>query len=149
MVAVPGDVGARSDALYGAWLAGTAIGAVGMALHHKMCHTLGGSFGLPHAETYTIVLPHAAAYNRAAAPEDMSRIARALGVANAPRGLYDLTRAVGAKLALKDIGMREADLDRAANLAAANPYYNPRPMERAAILRLLDDAYFGRRPATA
>ena len=120
-----------------------------MALHHKLCHTLGGSFGLPHAETHTIVLPHAAAYNRKAAPEAMARIARALGVADAPQGLYDLARTVGAKLALRDIGMKEADLDRAAGLAAANPYYNPRPVERAAIRRLLDDAFFGRTPATA
>ena len=149
VVAAPGDTEAHSDALYGAWLAGTALGAVGMALHHKLCHTLGGSFGLPHAETHTIVLPHAAAYNRTAAPEAMARIARALGVADAPLGLQDLARAVGAKLALKDIGMREADLDRAADIAAANPYYNPRPVERAAIRRLLDDAFFGRNPASA
>lgn len=149
VVATPGDIGARSDALYGAWLAGTALGAVGMALHHKLCHTLGGSFGLPHAETHTIVLPHAAAYNRDAAPEAMARTARALGVTDAPQGLQDLARAVGAKLALKDIGMKEADLDRAAEIAAANPYYNPRPVERAAIRRLLDDAFFGRKPAAA
>ena len=52
-----GDLDARGDALYGAWLAGISLGAVGMALHHKLCHTLGGSFNLPHAETHTIVLP--------------------------------------------------------------------------------------------
>eukprot|EP01032_Pedospumella_encystans_P003692 gene3692-4368_t len=57
------DVAARGDALYGAWLCGTVLGNVGMALHHKLCHTLGGSFNLPHAETHTIVLPHALAYN--------------------------------------------------------------------------------------
>ncbi|MBM3558740.1 MAG: maleylacetate reductase [Alphaproteobacteria bacterium] len=149
VVAAPGDIGARSNALYGAWLAGTALGAVGMALHHKLCHTLGGSFGLPHAETHTIVLPHAAAYNHEAASEAMARIARALGVADAPLGLQDLARAVGAPLALKDIGMKEADLDRAAGIAAANPYFNPRPVERAALRRLLDDAFFGRAPAGA
>ncbi|MGE0256999.1 MAG: maleylacetate reductase [Alphaproteobacteria bacterium] len=149
VVAGKDDGEARSDALYGAWLAGTALGAVGMALHHKLCHTLGGSFGLPHAETHTIVLPHAAAYNRDAAPAAMARVARALGTPDAPRGLQDLARAVGAKLALKDIGMQEADLDRAAEIAAANPYYNPRPVERAAIRQLLDDAFFGRPPAAA
>ncbi|MDQ3261474.1 MAG: maleylacetate reductase, partial [Pseudomonadota bacterium] len=57
------DITARSEAQYGAWLAGASLGAVGMALHHKLCHTLGGSFNLPHAETHTIVLPHAVAYN--------------------------------------------------------------------------------------
>ena len=59
----PQDREARADALYGAWACGTCLGSVGMALHHKLCHVLGGSFGLPHAETYTVVLPHAVAFN--------------------------------------------------------------------------------------
>ena len=96
----PGDIAARGDALYGAWLGGTVLGAVGMAIHHKLCHTLGGTFDLPHAETHAIVLPHATAYNAAAAPEAMKRICRALGVDDAPQGLYDLLVAVGAKTGL-------------------------------------------------
>src|SRR6266705_2999338 len=72
------DIEARTEALYGAWLCGSCLGAVGMALHHKLCHTLGGTFNLPHAETHTVVLPHATAYNAEAAPEAMVRIARAL-----------------------------------------------------------------------
>ncbi|HEY4028923.1 MAG TPA: maleylacetate reductase [Caulobacteraceae bacterium] len=143
----PSDREARSDALYGAWLCGVVLGSVGMALHHKLCHTLGGSFDLPHAETHTVVLPHAAAYNAPAAPEAMARVARALGVADAPQGLYDLARSLGAPVALKDIGMPESGLDRAADLAVANPYWNPRPVERTAIRALLDDAFRGRRPA--
>jgi alcohol dehydrogenase class IV len=138
---------ARSDALYGAWACGVVLGSVGMALHHKLCHTLGGTFDLPHAETHTVVLPHAAAYNAAAAPQAMARIARALGVTNAPRGLHDLAVSLGAPTALKDLGMPEDGLDRAADLAAANPYWNPSPIERGAIRALLDDAFFGRAPA--
>ena len=146
----PSDREARSDALYGAWLSGVVLGSVGMALHHKLCHTLGGTFDLPHAETHTVVLPHAAAYNAPAAPQAMARAARALGVADAPQGLYDLAQGLGARVALRDIGMPESGLDRAADLAVANPYWNPRPIERAAIRALLDDAFIGRRPdATA
>jgi maleylacetate reductase len=143
----PNDLEARSDCLYGAWLCGTLLGAVGMALHHKLCHTLGGTWNLPHAETHTAVLPHAAAYNAAAVPDAMNRVARALGVAKAQQGLYDLALNLGAPVALKDIGMPESDLDRAADLATTAPYWNPRPVERAAVRKLLDDAYFGRRPA--
>jgi alcohol dehydrogenase class IV len=142
----PADREARSDALYGAWLCGVVLGSVGMALHHKLCHTLGGTFDLPHAETHTVVLPHAAAYNAPAAPEAMARAARALGVADAPTGLYDLAKGLGAPIALKDIGMPEFGLDRAADLAVANSYWNPRPIERAGIRALLDDAFWGRRP---
>ena len=146
VVKAPQDLEARSQCLYGAWLCGAVLGSVGMALHHKLCHTLGGTFNLPHAETHTVVLPHAVAYNRAAAPEAMHAAATALGVADAAQGLYALARTLGAPLALKDIGMREADLDRAAELATQSPYYNPRAVERPAIRRLLDDAYHGREP---
>jgi len=145
----PRDRAARSDALYGAWLCGSVLGSVGMALHHKLCHILGGTFDLPHAETHTMVLPHAAAYNAQTAPEAMARVARALGVSNAPRGLFDLAKSLGAPVALRDLGMLEADLDRAAELAVANPYWNPRPIERAAVRALLDDAFHGRPPTSS
>ena len=143
------DIDARSDTLYGAWLGGTCLGSVAMALHHKLCHTLGGSFNLPHAEVHTIVLPHAAAYNAPAAPEAMGKVAEALGATRseqAPGALYDLAKRCGTKLALSEIGMREADLDRATDLAMSSPYPNPRPLERAGIRKLLDDAFHGRRP---
>jgi alcohol dehydrogenase class IV len=146
LAAQPADIQARTRAVYGAWLAGIALGSVGMALHHKLCHTLGGSFNLPHAEVHTIMLPHAAAYNAAAAPDAMVRVARALGAGDAAGGLYDLAVSLGAKTALRDIGMREDDLDKAAEIATRNPYYNPRRVDQAAIRTLLDDAYHGRRP---
>src|SRR5436190_2265685 len=124
IVATPSDRAARRDALYGAWLCGACLGAVEMSLHHKLCHVLGGSFDLPHAETHAIVLPHAAAYNASAAPEAIARVARALGVTSAPAGLFDLTRESGAPVSLRALGMAEADLDRAADLAVADPYWN-------------------------
>ncbi|WP_426191398.1 maleylacetate reductase [Massilia sp. DWR3-1-1] len=146
IVADPADIAARSDALYGAWLCGTVLGSVGMALHHKLCHTVGGSFNLPHAETHTAILPHALAYNAAAAPQAMQRIARALGADDAARGMAALARRLGAPLALRELGMREEDLDRCAALATENAYWNPRPVELAAIRGLLDDAWHGRVP---
>jgi maleylacetate reductase len=142
----PHDREARSGAFYGAWLAGCALGAVGMALHHKLCHTLGGSFDLPHAQTHAIVLPHAVAYNASAAPDAMKRIASTIGAAGAAGALFDLGRAVGAKMSLREIGMKQSDLDRAADLAVRSAYYNPRNITRDGIRALLDDAFFGRRP---
>ena len=143
---VANDVTARGDALYGAWLCGTVLGNVGMALHHKLCHTLGGSFNLPHAETHTIVLPHALAYNAAAAPKAMRTIVEALGGQSAAQAVFDLAKNNDAPVALKDIGMKEADLDKACNIAMQNQYPNPRPLERKAISQLLRDAFEGQRP---
>ena len=145
----PDDLAARAQALYGAWLAGTALGTVGMALHHKLCHTLGGSFNLPHAETHTLILPQAAAYNRSAAPEAMARIARALGAADAPSVLFDLAQRLGAEMRLSAFGLSEADLDRAADLALETPYPNPAPITREGVRALLQDAYEGRRPGVS
>ena len=143
----PGDTQARSDALYGAWLCGTVLASVDMALHHKLCHTLGGSFNLPHAETHTIVLPHALAYNAPAAPEAVARVAKALGGKSGPQAVYDLARDNGALVALRDIGMKESDLDKVCDIAMSNPYPNPRPLERAALRQLLQEAFEGVRPA--
>ena len=146
VVREPDNLDARGEALYGAWLAGTCLAAVGMALHHKLCHTLGGSFNLPHAQTHAIVLPHATRYNQDAAPQAMLRIARALGTRDAAAGLYDLAQQLGAPVALRDIGMPASGLDRAADLAVTDPYWNPRPIERSGIRQLLQNAWEGIRP---
>ncbi|MGO9993764.1 MAG: maleylacetate reductase [Steroidobacteraceae bacterium] len=142
----PADLEARSQALYGAWLCGAVLGNVGMALHHKLCHTLGGSFNLPHAEVHTVVLPHAIAYNAPAIPDALVRMRRALNSETPAAALYDLARDNGVPFSLKALGMVEADLDRAADIALANPYWNPRPIERDGIRHLLQNAWEGRRP---
>lgn len=148
------DIDARAEALYGSWLCGTVLGNVGMALHHKLCHTLGGSFNLPHAETHTIVLPHALAYNAAAAPQAMQEIAGALNLngsgnikrISAAQAVFDLAKNNGAPVALRDIGMKQTNLDKACDIAMQNQYPNPRPLERHAIRQLLQDAFEGVRP---
>jgi len=136
------------DSLYGAWLCGMVLGNVGMALHHKLCHVLGGSFNLPHAQTHAIILPHAIAYNAQAARPQLTGLARILRCDSDALGtaLYDLAQELGAPLALRDVGMREADLDRAAQIALSDPYWNPRPLESTAIRGLLQSAFAGVRP---
>ena len=132
----PHDRTARSDALYGAWLCGTCLGAVGMALHHKLCHVLGGTFNLPHA----------VAYNAPAVPDAMERIARALGTADATQTLFELARRLGAKQSLRDIGMPEEGIEQAVSATLAAPYWNPRPLEGAALQGLLTRAWNGDPP---
>lgn len=145
----PQDLAARSDALYGAWLCGIVLDGVAMGLHHKLCHTLGGRFDLPHAQTHTVVLPHALAYNAAAAPQAMARIGRALGLppgADAARALQDLAARHGAPTSLRALGMPAEGLDHAADLAVAMPYPNPRPLQRDALRALLQRAWEGALP---
>lgn len=148
-VAAPGDIAARSSTLYGAWLAGTTLGMVGMGLHHKICHTLGGTFDLPHADVHAIILPHVAAFNAVAAPDALGRVATALGgsmAADAGRLLHDLRQKTCPKQSLADVGMVERDLREAAELVCASSYPNPRQASIADVTGILDNAFVGRVP---
>lgn len=144
----PSDLNSRSNALYGCWLSGTVLGSVGMALHHKLCHVLGGSFGLQHAETHTVILPYAVWYNASSIPEAIKIMARALGTdeEDVAGFLFDFSKSLNVPTSLAEIGMKEEDLDRAAELASKNPYYNPRPITKQSIKQLLESAFKGERP---
>ncbi|MBB3610533.1 maleylacetate reductase [Rhizobium sp. BK602] len=142
----PRDAGAREKALYGAWLCGTVLGQVAMSLHHKICHTLGGSFDTPHAETHSIMLPHTIGFNAEAVPGLMTPISEIFG-GSPGQGLYDFAKSIGSPMALKDFGLTEADLDRAADIATKNPYSNPRQIDRTSIRALLQEAWSGTRPS--
>ena len=145
----PDNISARTDAQYGAWLCGTCLGTVGMAIHHKLCHVLGGSFDLPHAETHAIMLPYSLAYNASAAPGAMARIASALGTSDQPSThLYAMLRTLGLPTSLAAIGMPEDGLPGAVEQALRDSYWNPRPLEAAPLRRLFDAAYAGDLPTS-
>nr|AWR88485.1 maleylacetate reductase [Ensifer sp.] len=142
----PRQLDGRSECLYGAWLCGSVLGTTGMALHHKLCHVLGGTWNLPHAETHCVVLPHVIAFNYTAAPDAMQRIERAMGTTHAASGIYDMMKRLNAPTSLREVGMRREDLLRAASLVTDAPYYNPRATTPEEIVQLLEDAFEGRRP---
>lgn len=141
----PGDIGGRTEALHAAWLCGAVLGGASMALHHKLCHVLGGSFNLPHAETHAVMLPHTVGFNAHAAAAQLAPLAEIFG-GSPGQVLQDFSRSLMAPAALRDLGMAETDLDRAADIAVQAPYPNPRPIERVAIRALLQDAWAGNRP---
>ncbi len=137
----PADLEARGEALRGAWLAGLALAGAGTGPHHRICHVLGGSFGLPHADVHAAVLPQALAL----VPDrgGLARVAAALGADDAPGGLWDLARRIGACQSLRQLGLHEQDLDAAAEQVAAAD----RRVAQPAVAALLRRAYQGRRPA--
>ena len=142
----PANEEARSDALAAAWMGGWSLANGGSALHHRLCHILGGAFGLPHAETHTILLPHVLAYNAPAAPAAMERISRALGSDEPAGTLFDLAQSLGAPSALKDIGMPKDGIERAVGVALSDPAWNPRPLQEKPLLGLLRRAWAGQQP---
>lgn len=147
----PGDLDARNEALYGAYLAGVALATGGIGLHHKVCHVLGGMFNLNHGDMNAVMLGHAVAYNAPAMPDELARIAGALGVAanKAPEALFELAVAIDAPTSLEAIGMPVDGIDEVARRAVTEAAANVRPPEEEGIRQMLDDAFFGRRPATA
>ncbi|HXW61096.1 MAG TPA: maleylacetate reductase [Candidatus Acidoferrales bacterium] len=146
----PLDRDARSLTLYGAWLGGMSLGATTTALHHKLCHILGGAFDLPHSETHAVLLPHVTAYNARGAPRAMARIAQALapeGVAkSAAQLLHDLEASMKTPLSLRSLGMNQDGVDHAAALVMEKPFYNPSALTKEGIRVLLEDAFEGRPP---
>jgi alcohol dehydrogenase class IV len=151
VVAQPHDLDARSQVLYGAWLAGWALGSTSMGLHHKLAHVLGGTYRLPHAGVHSAVLPQVAAYNAPAAEQAFTRAARALGVddpSHVGAALFDLAAGVAAPIALAPLGMEASAIEQVAATVAAGHVSNPRPITEPDLVRVLKGAYRGTRPSS-
>ena len=150
VVAEPEGMPGREQALYGAYLAGACLAAAGTSIHHKIAHTLGGTWDLPHGPLHAILLPHSVDFVAGAVPDAMARAGRALGAPDAaavPAALFDLLTDLGTETALVDVGMPSSDLDKAVQAVVDEQPTSPRPVEREPIRALLDAALHGRRPA--
>jgi maleylacetate reductase len=145
----PADLEARAEALLGAHLAGSALAVAGVAIHHQLCHVLGGALALDHADLNAVVLPHAVRFVAEAVPREMARVEAALGAepGDAAGALYDLARALGTPSSLAEIGMTATDLAPMAEAAAARVSQRPRPAGQAELRALLEAAWTGKRPA--
>lgn len=141
----PGDIAARSAVQYGAWLCGICLGSVRMAIHHKLCHTLGGTFDLPHAETHAVVLPHALAYNQPAVGNALDGLKDIFGD-DVATGMHRFALNLGAPTSLRELGMPCEGIEQATRLALSNPYPNPRSLEESGIRDLIARAWAGDPP---
>lgn len=142
-----GNREARRHALYGAWLCGMGLNVAGMALHHKLCHVIGSAFDLPHAETHTLILPHAISYNAQAAPTAFAQMQRAIGAARPQDRLRELAAVDGVPRGLRDLGMPEHGIMSVVERTLEGPYWNPRRLEREALVGLVENAWRGDPPA--
>jgi maleylacetate reductase len=138
------DLVARSNLLYGACLAGSALASAGTGLHHKVCHALGGSYNLPHAETHTVVLPHVTALNAPAVPQAAAKLAAAIGADELPRGLFDLFASAGLPASLRELGLTEEQARATADTMTLPD--NPMALDRQTLRTVLARAWAGERP---
>jgi maleylacetate reductase len=91
------------------------------------------------------MLPHTAGFNAVAVPEKLRPVADLMG-GSVGGGLWDFAKTLGAPLRLSDLGLEEAELDRAADMATRQPYDNPRRFTRDDIKTILTAAWRGTRP---
>jgi alcohol dehydrogenase class IV len=146
----PHDVEGREQALYGTYLAAVSFAAAGSGLHHKICHVLGGTFDLPHADTHATVLPYVVAHNAPHAPEADRRLAQALGSSSALEGVESLRARLDAPRSLAELGMPEDGIaDAVRRVVAAAPADNPGPSDPEHVEALLRAAWHGTDPRSA
>jgi len=138
-VADGSDVTARGDCLVASWLAGAALSA-GTGLHHKLAHVLGG-FGLPHAETHAIILPHVTRFNLAKAPDVAERLAAAFGGRDPAATLEAMLQGFPIPQRLRDVGFSRAKIESAALQIDALGITVPRPATADDVRTLLTSAF--------
>ncbi len=141
----PDDMSARGDALFGAYMAGLSLSA-GMSLHHQVAHVLGGSFGIRHSIAHTLALPHTIAYNKPAISQANSQLIEALDASDGPSGLFDLATGLGIDMRLNAHGFDPNDAEKVVDVILEEPRPNPRPLERAPLMRMMLDIVAGQRP---
>jgi maleylacetate reductase len=147
VTAEPAGLPGREQVLYAAYVSAIAFASAGSALHHKICHVLGGTYNLPHAQTHATVLPYVLAFNAPAAPLAEARVAESFGAKNAVEGLQELRARLNAPRALRDYGFEESAIPAAAAaIAVTVPPSNPRPVTQADLEALLHAAWAGTEP---
>jgi maleylacetate reductase len=137
-VANGSNLEARGDCLVASWLAGASL-ASGTGLHHKLAHVLGG-FGLPHAETHSIILPQVTRFNLAGQSPDgdlAERLAAAFGGRDPVATLDTMLRQFPIPQRLRDVGFSEAKIDSAAQQIEALHITHPRPATAEDVRALL------------
>lgn len=114
------------------------------ALHHTLCHVLGGRFDLPHAELHAALLPYVARFLLPAAPTAARRIADVLDADDASTALFALQAELPVPRTLAALGMSIADAHAGVALAMPEVPDRPRRPEQQELERLLEGAVAGR-----
>ena len=140
------EYSARMDLLYGAFLGGLVVGMCGIALHHQLCHIVGGLYDIPHADSNSVILPQALDYNRDFVTAANETIVGVFGGESAASGVFDFAERIGAPVSLRSIGIPEEGLEQIVQTALAHRAYNPRPLDEESLCKTLQNAFEGSRP---
>ncbi|WP_140917946.1 lactaldehyde reductase [Limnobaculum xujianqingii] len=126
---VKGEPAGVEDMALGQYIAGMGFSNVGLGLVHGMAHPLGAFYDTPHGVANAILLPHIMAYNADFTGDKFRAIAIAMGVKGAAdmplaevreaaiNAVKQLSKDVGIPARLRDVGMKESDIDALAQAA--------------------------------
>lgn len=146
---------ARSGAMLGALHAGLAFAVAGTAAAHAIQYPVGALTHTPHGVGVAVLMPYVMAFNRAACTQEFAQIARAMGATGADdAALADaaITRVaalferIGIPSSLTQLGLpaeRAGWVAAQSMLAARLVTNNPRPLDEAAMARIIDAALAG------
>jgi maleylacetate reductase len=143
--AAPADLDARLDCQIGAWMSmvGSQTG-VSKGASHGIGHVLGGTADVPHGYTSCIMLPHVLSFNHPVNADKQARVSEALGHPGAPAAdaVFALISGLGLPTRLRDVGVREDQLDLIAENSMHDRWIhtNPRQIDGPDVIRTLLDA---------
>lgn len=153
--AVENDPEGRADMALGQYVTGMAFSNVGLGVVHGMAHPLSAFYDTPHGVANAVLLPYVMDFNKDYTGEKYREIARAMGIrdvdsmsqeeyrAAAIDAVRRLSQAVGIPQTLREIGVREQDLDDLAAAAMADVCTggNPRPCTHELVLGIYKTAF--------
>jgi alcohol dehydrogenase class IV len=137
----PRDREARLALLQGAAHGGHALGLAGLGLAHAMAQAVGGTYGISHGAANALCLPPALRFNRSVVPDEIARLADAVGGDPAERAAALARR--GGFDRLRDLGVPRDGLAAVAESAAkrGGNLDNPRIATPAEIRDLLESIW--------
>jgi alcohol dehydrogenase class IV len=143
---VPGDPFARLDSQTAAYLACANGMRAGSGASHGIGYILGGRYGVHHGHSSCVMLPHVLRWNESATADRQRTLAQAMGRPNMALGdaVSELIKDLGLPARLRDVGIKESQLQAIADEGAKHPTVlsNPRPITGAAdVLQILRAAW--------
>lgn len=156
--AVANDPDGREGMALGQYVTGMAFSNVGLGVVHGMAHPLSAFYDTPHGVANAVLLPYVMAFNAPYTGEKFREIARAMGVKGVDEmseeeyrkaaidAVKQLSKDVGIPQTLKEIGVKEEDLDALSDAAMADVCTggNPRPCKKELVLEVYKTAYNGK-----
>ena len=156
--AVENDPDGREGMALGQYVTGMAFSNVGLGVVHGMAHPLSAFYDTPHGVANAVLLPYVMAFNAPYTGEKFREIARAMGIRNvdamsqeeyrqaAIDAVRQLSKDVGIPQTLREIGVKEEDLEALSEAAMADVCTggNPRPCSKELVWKVYKTAFNGK-----